>query len=101
METVTVQDVRNAILKVAKSREAHDLLKDLEDEEFVHTNVEQDLPMLSLQMEKVIQQLSEDKHLHLPHELHKVLPDAVVKTIVDTVNSCIQEAEKLGVDIND
>lgn len=77
------------------------MLENLNDEELVQSNVEQDLHMLSTQIGGIIDQLCKDKHLHLPHELHKVLSDNIVKSIVDTVNLCIQEATHLGVKVEE
>ena len=60
-------------------------------------SIGRDLGMLSGQVGGVIAQLSKDKHLHLPHELHKVLPNSKVSSIVEVVNLCIQEEEKMGI----
>ena len=99
MEQITIQDVRRAIRAVSKHHHTDDVLKSLSDEELGNSDVKEDLHMLSLQVGTVLEQLSKDKNLHLPHELHKVLPNSIVKSIVDTVNFCIQEEERLGIDV--
>lgn len=99
MEKITIQDVREAIRAVSKHHQVDDVLENLSDEKLSDSDVEEDLHMLSVQVGAVLEQLSKDKNLHLPHELHKVLPNNIVKSIVDTVNFCIQEEERLGIDV--
>ncbi|MBP5353323.1 MAG: hypothetical protein J6Y91_06150 [Alphaproteobacteria bacterium] len=101
MEKVTVQDVRRAIQKVTKDQQTNYTLTNVNDDELFKSNVEDDLQMISGQMGAVIEQLSKDKHIHLPHELYKVLPNAAVISIVDTVNLCIKEATNLGIKIEE
>ena len=94
MEKITIQDVRRAIQTVSMHHVPNTVLENLSDEELSNSDIEEDLHMLSLQVSTVLEQLSKDKNLHLPHELHKVLPNNIVTSIVDTVNFCIQENEK-------
>ena len=75
MKKITIQDVRTAIQKVAQSRHTDYVLENLNDDELFKRSIGRDLGMLSGQVGGVIAQLSKDKHLHLPHELHKVLPN--------------------------
>ncbi len=97
MEKITIQDVRNAIREVAKNRQTNDLLENLNDDELIESSVDENLCMISGQMEGIIRQLSQDRHLHLPRELHKVLPNNIIKSIVDTVNLYIEEEEKMEI----
>lgn len=97
MKKITIQDVRTAIQKVAQSRHTDYVLENLNDDELFKRSIGRDLGMLSGQVGGVIEQLSKDKHLHLPHELHKVLPNSKVGSIVEVVNLCIQEEEKMGI----
>lgn len=99
MEKVTIQDVRDAIREVVKNQQMHDLLENLDDDKLFKSSVEQDLHMISGQIREVIEQLSKNKQIYLPHELYKVLPDNIVQSIVDTVNLCIQEEEELGISV--
>lgn len=99
MKKITIQDVRTAIKKAAKNQHTHSVLENLNDEELFKSSLGRDFGMFSGEVGGVIEQLSQDKHLRLPHELHKVLPNSDVKCILDTVNLCIQEEEKLGIDI--
>lgn len=99
MKEITIQDVRVAIQKVARDEKTIDLLKSLNDEDLFKSSIGQDLNMFSGQVGVVIEQLGKDKHIRLPHELHKVLSDNNVGTIVETVNSCLREEEILGIDV--
>ena len=96
MKKVTVKDFRIAVLKVTESRRTTDLLKSLSDDELFNVHIERDLHVFPGKIGDVIQQIGKDKRVALPHELHKVLSDGSVSTLVNTVNLCIQEEEKLG-----
>lgn len=100
MKKVTIKDFRLAVQKVAKNRQTNELLASLSDEELFKVNIERDLHVFHGQIGSVIRQISEDKQVLLPFELHKVLRDKTVSTLVDTVNFCIQEEVKLGVNID-
>lgn len=100
MKKVTIQDFRIALLKVAKSERMSDTLANLSDDELFKSNIEMDLHVHSGKIKRVIEQLSEDKRVTLPHELHMVLPDCIVSTLLDTVNLCIREEEKLGINVD-
>lgn len=97
MNKITIQDVRTAIQKVAKNQHTDYVLENLNDEELFTQSIGRDLGMFSSQIGGVIAQLCKDKNLHLPHELHKVLPNSKVESIVKIVNFCIQEEEKIGI----
>lgn len=96
MKKITIKDFRSAVLKVAGNQQTNDSLATLSDEELCKVNIERDLHVYSGQIRSVIQQIGKDNRVALPHELHKVLPDGTVGTLVNTVNLCIQEEEKLG-----
>lgn len=97
MKKITIQDVRTAIKKVAENQHTHSVLENLNDEELFKRSIGNDLGMFSSQIGGVIAQLCKDKNLRLPHELHKVLPNNRVESIVEIVNQCIQEEEKMGI----
>lgn len=99
MKEITIQDVRTAIAKVARNEKTSALLESLNDEELFKSSIGQDLNMFSGEVGAVIQQLGKDKNISLPHELHKVLPNHKLKTIVETVNLCIREKEKMGINV--
>lgn len=101
MEKITIQDVRNAILKIVKNQEMSDFVEKLNDDELFQSNVKQDFHMVSGQIGCIIEQLNKDKHINLPNELYKVLQDNIVKTIVDTVNLYLQEEEKLKITVKE
>ncbi len=100
MKKVTIQDFRIALLKVAKSEQINDTLANLNDAELFKSNIEQDLHVYSGKIRHVIEQISKDKRVTLPHELHMVLPDCIVGTILDTVNMCLREEEIMGINVN-
>ena len=96
MKRIRVQDVKCAIVKVAQNQQTKDLLENLNDNELFKSSIE-DLHMIPGQVRGVIEQLGKDTHICLPHELHKVLPNNTIKSIVETVNFCIREEEQLGI----
>lgn len=100
MKKITIQDARTAINKVAKNQQTNSFLDSLTDDELGEKNLEKDFYWI-LGKARVIEQISKDKHVYLPYELYKVLPNGNVKSIIDTINLYIQEEEKLGIDIDE
>lgn len=86
MERVTVKVVLTAINEIAVNPHTIVILANLDDDKLFKRCMENDLHMLSVQTKGVIEQLSKDKHLNLPNELYKTLPNNVVEAIVDMVN---------------
>ena len=99
MKKIRVHDVKWAIIKVVHNQQTKDLLDNLNDNELFKSSIE-DLHMVPGQVSCVIEQLSKDSHICLPRELHKVLPNNTIKSIVETVNFCIKEEEQLGISEN-
>jgi len=101
MKKVTIQDFRIAMRKVANNSEQMSvILRNLSDEELFKSNIEQDLHLYSGRVGHVIKQISIDKQINLPQELHKVLPDCIVGTLLDTVNLCLREEEQMGINVD-
>ena len=95
---VTIQDLRNSMRKITNNPQRCNLLENLSDDELINIDV-RDLHMISGQVESIIRQLGIDKNLNIPCELHKVLPDTNVKSIINIVNLNIKEEEKMGINV--
>ena len=100
MKKITIKDFRIAALKVANNQRTNHLLENLSNDELIRVNMEHDLHVFPGQIENIIEQISKDKRIPLPNELHKVLADSNVNTLVDTINLCICEERILGINVD-
>jgi hypothetical protein len=96
-KTITIQDMRHAIIHVnIRNVSGITDFENVSDEQLLNCDFARDLNIGNILLANVITELQKKNHnVHLPLEICKIVPDKRVKSLLDTINQYIKEAEAL------
>lgn len=94
--TITIQDFRHAIAYVNNEHFGGSLrLQSFSDEQLLNSDLTHDLNIGNIRLTNILNELRKMHNVNLPSELAKVVPDNRVKSLLDTINFYLREAEKM------
>ena len=93
MNNISVADLRRAVTYIQdSSRIPH--LQSLSDEEFLNCDFIKDLGIADAHLPDIVLDLRQHYHLNLPLEIFKVISNNTVRSFLEAVNLCLEEANK-------
>ena len=93
MNNISVADLRRAITYIQDGSQKPNL-QSLSDEEFLNCDFIKDLGITDALLPNIVLDLRRNYHLNLPLEIFKVISNNTVRSFLEAVNLCLEEANR-------